>query len=298
MKYSRVPFILLLTVLIFSFENDLQRVVTLAFLGDVNLGRGVIPRQNTFSFLDDKLQLADLVLANLESPIGNNFSGKPGEYNLCTSRDRLPFLVEWGIDLLALENNHSMDCSTTGVVETQLALASLGLFGLRQQPVIVNRNKLEIVFFAFDDISVRVNEHEAVEGIQLARSRGALVVVSIHWGMEYQGAPTARQQQLAEQLAGAGANVIWGHHPHLLQSIHWIESPAGKTLVLYSLGNALFDQGGLFDTSRSALLMVTLNASGVIDIEVIPFINDKNYSSIIPPSSEEKQAIIRRLAVP
>jgi poly-gamma-glutamate synthesis protein (capsule biosynthesis protein) len=131
-----------------------------------------------------------------------------------------------------------------------------------------------------------------------------LVIVSVHWGAEYQVAPTDRQEALARQFAEAGADLVWGHHPHVLQRAEWIQPSAGSepaggsTLVLYSLGNALFDQGGLDDTRQSALILVTLEADGVTDVEAIPFEIDVVHSLIIEPDAETAEEILGRLHIP
>ena len=81
------------------------------------------------------------------------------------------------------------------------------------------------------------------------------VVVSTHWGNEYQAGPDDRQQILAQAWVDAGADVIWGHHPHVLQRMEWITSNEDnhEALVMYSLGNLLADQFMLQDAQRSAL---------------------------------------------
>ena len=139
------------------------------------------------------------------------------------------------------------------------------------------------------------------------RASGALVIVSVHWGAEYQGGASGRQKSLAQQFADAGAALIWGHHPHVLQPAAWIAPsttggaplrPPLRTLVLYSLGNALFDQGGLDDTRRSALVVVTLDAQGVKTAEAIPFEIDIVNSLLVAPDAETAKKIQDRLNLP
>ncbi len=105
------------------------------------------------------------------------------------------------------------------------------------------------------------------------------MIVSIHWGLEYQAGAARFQRELADQLAEAGAVLIWGHHPHVLQPAAWVDD--SKTLVLYSLGNALFDQYGLAYTRQSALALVTLSPEGVTDFRAIPFLIDVPDSCLV-----------------
>ncbi|MBI4733061.1 MAG: CapA family protein [Chloroflexi bacterium] len=288
-----------------------HRSVTLVLLGDINLGRGVTPTADSFAFLTSYLSAADVALANLESPLGGDQSPFGDDvvadttgYNLCASADRAAFLADWGLDLLSLANNHQNDCALSGGenevnaavegrLQTQTILANFGLTGLAPEPTMLEINGLTLAFFAFDDVSTPLDADAAVEAIHLAHENGALAVVSVHWGAEYQGAPTDRQEALACQFAEAGATLIWGHHPHVLQPAEWV----GSTLVLYSLGNALFDQGGLSDTRQSALVLVTLDADGVTDVQAIPFEIDVPRSRLVEPDAETAENILERVKI-
>jgi len=286
-----------------------RRSVTLALLGDINLGRGGTPIADSFGFLTPYLSAADLALANLESPFcpsGDACVAGDG-YNLCAPADRAAFLADWGLDLLSLANNHRFDCGEDGPLGTASLLENAGLtpVGLTAEPVFRQVNGLTLAFFAFDDILAPLDADAAAQSIRLAREEGALVIVSIHWGAEYQAAPTKRQEALARQFAEAGAALVWGHHPHVLQlCAGCAQSPAGSepagdsTLVLYSLGNALFDQGGLADTRRSALVLVTLEAGGVAAVKAIPFEIDVLHSRVLEPDAETAEKILERLGIP
>jgi poly-gamma-glutamate synthesis protein (capsule biosynthesis protein) len=295
-----------------------RQTVTLALLGDISLGRDVHPSADSFAYLTSHLSAADLALANLESPFcptGDACTAPAAGYNLCAPADRAVFLANWSLDLLSLANNHQNDCALSGgAIETSIAvegqhqtrsiLSNLGLTGLGPEPVTLEINGLTLAFFAFDDVSTPLNADAVAESIRLASESGALVIVSVHWGAEYQAAPTDRQEELARLFAEAGADLVWGHHPHVLQRAEWIHPPAGSeptggsTLVLYSLGNALFDQGGLGDTRQSALVLVMLEADGVTDVQVIPFEIDVVHSRVIEPDAEAAEEILGRMQIP
>jgi poly-gamma-glutamate synthesis protein (capsule biosynthesis protein) len=271
--------------------------VTLALLGDVNLGRGVVPTPESFAYLSPWLDSADLALANLESPLANYPPSGAGEdYNLCVLGPQTSLLSGWGLDLLAIANNHRYDCGPAGPFETTslLANAGLGAVGPGMDPVTREVNGLPLAFLAFDDVSAPLDAGAAVDAIRSARQAGSLVIVSVHWGMEYQGGPSERQQDLARQFAAAGAALLWGHHPHVLQPVAWIDS----TLVAYSLGNALFDQAGLADTRRSALLLVTLDENGVTGVQAVPFEIDLQASRLAAPEADSQRLIFERLELP
>jgi len=289
--------LLLLSLLISACQPPASQV-TLALLGDVLLGRGVTPSRDSFAPLAAYLAAADLSLANLESPLGQAGPAVPGVYDLCAPPARAALLEDWGLDLVSINNNHAYDCASGSMETTSEFLAMYGISALTTEPVRREVNGLTLVFLAFEQVTHPLDVEQALEAIRQARTDGAVVIVSIHWGLEYQGAPGAHQQDLAAQFAGAGADLIWGHHPHVLQPAAWIETGRGRTLVLYSLGNALFDQGGLEDTRQSALALVTLAAQGVVQAQAIPFEIDVPHSLLRAADEQTAVEVHNRLGLP
>ncbi len=292
------PLLMLLRILLASLllifsgcRKDTASFVTLALLGDVMLGRSVHPTPQTFAYLQPSLTSADLALANLESPLTDSPVQTTSGYALCAPPENVKYLVNAGFDYLSLANNHRLDCGIKGLSETQSTLtnAGLGFIGPDPQPVYRSVKGIPLAFFAFD-ATAQFDVDAAARVVRSAHAAGAVVVVSIHWGAEYQSGASAAQKQIAEYLAQAGAALIWGHHPHVLQPAEWID--AGKTLVFYSLGNALFDQHGLEDTRRSALMLVTLDTQGVKKFSAIPFLIDVPNSRIIKAGSADAESIM------
>jgi poly-gamma-glutamate capsule biosynthesis protein CapA/YwtB (metallophosphatase superfamily) len=279
-----------------------RSTITLALLGDLMLTRGIHPDAASLTYLAPELQAADLSLAALESPLvevppaADTSSG----YNLCAPAGNARWLSAWGLDLLSLANNHRFDCGPDGPSETARLLAGASLTPVGPGPQAVYRevHGLRLAFLAFDDILAPLDGGTAAQAIRLARSDGALVVVSVHWGMEYQGGASDRQKALAQQFADAGAAMVVGTHPHVLQPVGWIPNAFGKTLVLYSLGNALFDQAGLADTRQSALVLVTFDAHGVQSARVVPFVIDVPSSRLVAPEAEAAKQIHLDLGLP
>jgi poly-gamma-glutamate capsule biosynthesis protein CapA/YwtB (metallophosphatase superfamily) len=301
LRHPRLIFCNFLLILLISC-NSARRAITLALLGDLSIGRGVHPTSASLSTLAPELQAADLSLANLESPLAELAppSGTGGGYNLCAPAKRAGLLSIWGLDLLSLANNHRFDCGPDGPIETARLLTSLGIAPIGPGPEPLQReiHGLKLAFLAFDDVSSPLDGAAAAQAIQSARKQGAVVVVSVHWGAEYQAGASDRQKALAEQLAQAGAALIVGTHPHVLQPAEWIPTPLGKTLVLYSLGNALFDQPGLPDTRQSALVVVRLDAQGVQSVRLVPFEIDLVHSRIVQPAAAMAEKIRERLQLP
>jgi poly-gamma-glutamate capsule biosynthesis protein CapA/YwtB (metallophosphatase superfamily) len=292
---------LILLLLLVSCRPEAS-VVTLALLGDLMIGRNIDPGPASLSYLTPALQGADLSLANLESPLANTpYPVDTGtRYNLCAPAPRANFLAAWGLDMLSLGNNHRFDCNPEGPIETVSILSNLGISPIvtGSKPVKREIHGLKLAFLAFDDVLAPMDVTAATQAIQSARVEGAVVVVSVHWGMEYQGSASDRQEALAQQFAEAGAALIWGHHPHVLQPAVWIPTARGKTLVLFSLGNALFDQAGLPDTRQSALVLVALDANGMRSARAVPFEIDVARSLIVQPDAQIVQHILNKINLP
>lgn len=289
----------------------IPRPVTLALLGDVMLGRGVAqvyalhPEERAALFaLTPFLSGAHLVLANLESPITTAPLARRG-YDLradpVIAGSLLEGLSESGLDVFSLANNHALDCGLIGLQSTRAALDAHGLafIGPGPTPLWHSVGDLHIAFFAFEDVTSPLDLLQAQRSIISAAARADLVVVSLHWGPEYRSVPSSRQREIAQSLAEAGADLIWGHHPHVLQSVEWLpgRGRSHATLVAYSLGNALFDQVVPPDTRKSAVLLVTLGIGGVQSVQAVPFEIDPFHASVSLASTEAASQIYERLGL-
>lgn len=302
-SFHRLTFVCCFLLLFFSSCKPGDSTVTIALMGDINLGRGVTPSMESFDFLGSYLSSADLALANLESPLANlpPLASEQKVYNLCVLDPPTKMLASWGLDLLSIANNHRYDCGPDGDYETASLLSNAGLLsiGLDSDPVRLEVNGVSLAFFAYDDISSSLDGDAAAKAVLEARENGALPVISIHWGAEYQGAPSDRQEEIAHKFEDAGAVLLWGHHPHVLQPcLGCTPAHLRGSVVLYSLGNALFDQTGLSDTRQSALVLVTLDSAGVKAVQVVPFEIDTMDSRIVAADAETTKKILERLQIP
>jgi poly-gamma-glutamate synthesis protein (capsule biosynthesis protein) len=299
MKKLPVAALLFISLVFTSCQHN-SPTVTLAFLGDLMIGRAVDPKPYSLSILKPYISRSDLVLANLESPLGIHPPGLDPALNLCASSTQAGLLADWGFNLLTINNNHMYDCSVQGPANTRSILERVGItpIGPGPEPVYHVVNGLPLVFLAFDDTTSPLDDITVVKEIQNQRAGGSLVIVSIHWGMEYQGGPTDRQISLAREFIIAGAQLVWGHHPHVIQPAEFIDSSHGPALILYSLGNCLFDQGGLSNTRESALVMVSFRAGGVTKVDSVPFVIDTVNSQLLIPNAEIANKIRDNLNIP
>jgi hypothetical protein len=224
----------------------------LLFTGDVMMSRLVKAeieqrKTNPWASFSDLFRSASLVGGNFEGALGDP-ANCPAENKLCfAAPDAAAELMrQAGFRFVTAENNHSGDLGQAGRTETRAAFQQSGLLALDfdSSPQFFRFGELTVAFVAVTTVKAadgRVQQIPSVELVQklrLARQLANLVVVSIHWGNELQDWPTDAQQQQARWLVEHGADLIVGHHPHVVQAPACVE---GRP-VFFSLGNHLFDQ--------------------------------------------------------
>jgi poly-gamma-glutamate synthesis protein (capsule biosynthesis protein) len=296
--------LLLVTILLPPTGDSIQ----LALAGDIMLGRGVAQAHSdgdwikALEALASIFSKADFSFANLESPITEAPLVKV-TYDLRAPPRSIQSLSSSNISLLSLSNNHIADAGQKGIADTLNALASVGILpiGPSQDPVILQALKVDLAWFAFADTNRdRDLDLEMVEqSLESVRDRVDYIFVSIHWGNETKTVPNDRQRALAQELADFGADIILGHHPHVLQPVEkiWGEGRGRPTLVAYSLGNALFDQGAPPAARQAALLLLDLGPLSVKGACAVPFQMDPKTWNVIPASSGVEERILSRLIV-
>jgi poly-gamma-glutamate synthesis protein (capsule biosynthesis protein) len=219
----------------------------------------------------DLLRAADLTFANLETPIAPRAVRGAGSFAFNAEPVVVTALRHAGVDLLNVANNHVFDQGRAGFEETLRVMDEYGMkyvgageAGHESGPRFVKVNGIRIAFLAYArffnapgndcPVPTTVNapaclkasllEAEGAAADVRAAARGAdVVVVSLHWGEEYQQVPLESDVALAHRLAEAGALIILGHHPHVLQPLDLYRRANGTTaLIAYSLGNFISNQ--------------------------------------------------------
>ncbi|GHG31052.1 hypothetical protein CBQ26_12295 [Deinococcus indicus] len=213
--------------------------VTLALAGDLSLARGVAQANAadwpaTLRAVAPLLH-ADLVAANLESPLTDAPRVTPG-IDLRAPTGAAAAL--WPLTHLGVVNNHSRDAGPTGEAQSPGTLRRAGLTPVTAVPTVrVVRGQRVALLAWLDDGAAPL----PLAAVRAAARQADAVIVLAHWGEEY-GLTTNRQRTQARALVAAGATVIAGSGPHVLQGHEVLTGPRGAALVLYSLGNLLFDQ--------------------------------------------------------
>ena len=235
-------------------ETFSKGVKTVLFVGDIMLDRSVeyLMKQNSiyypFQKISQFLRGIDIVFANLEGPVVKN----PPEFSDNSLKFAFsPEIIEgvfWSnFNLFSLANNHTLDMGKEGLKETKdwLKKYQINFVGSPLTSSSDNPDSFfsrdNITFLAFNRIFPFIaKEEEIIKTIKKAKSLKPdnFLIVSLHWGEEYKLSNSPAQQSLAHKIIEAGADLIIGHHPHVVQNI---EKYHGK-LIFYSLGNFIFDQ--------------------------------------------------------
>lgn len=249
-----------------------ETFVELAAVGDTSLARGV-NAQNAFQSSALWLRGADLAIANLECALTTRptLPGAKGAanapYRLVAPPGAASALVDAGIDIAGLANNHSLDAGPDGLADTVQALEQNGISALgagrdstsAYEPLVKTTRGLKVAFLAFNVVPspdpaqpgwtiAAFDREAAAASAEAAVRRAALqtdaVVVSLHWGYEYQTQASSTQVEIARALIAAGADLVIGHHSHVTQEILLQQRAGGSSgLAALSLGNFAFDQG-------------------------------------------------------
>jgi poly-gamma-glutamate capsule biosynthesis protein CapA/YwtB (metallophosphatase superfamily) len=224
----------------------------LLFTGDILLSRHVISelerrKVSPWANFADLFQNAEWVSGNLEGAIGQaSECQKPAPLCFVIPETAIGLLKNAGFTGVTLENNHAGDLGGTGRERTRRSLeeARLTAVNFENSPRIVRiaGKRLALVSItlvrAADKRVEEIPSTEVSEKLRLARVDADLVVVSIHWGTEYQRSPDKSQRAQAHWLIQHGADLIVGHHPHVVQPPECVDGHP----VFFSLGNHLFDQ--------------------------------------------------------
>lgn len=239
----------------------LGETLTLSFIGDCSIGEAIqykgqkngytwMMDQNgmdwPFSLLHDYLANDDFTFANLEVVLTNRRNHTDKMFPLVAEPRYAEALLYSGIDAVNTVNNHCFDYYVDGYLDTIATLNALPMQhfgsvyvgGKYQQDVLleteVNGLKIGALGFTYPQDS---DQKLIQQRINKLRENGCeLIVVSLHWGRETQPWQESWQMKYARKVIDMGADIIWGHHPHVLQPVQFYKGG----LILYSTGNFTF----------------------------------------------------------
>ena len=285
--------IILASTLLFGQPPALQaEEIIINAVGDVMLaGRWTKTIRNKgyavpFNAVRGELAIADVTIANLESPIargGKEFTSK--RFRFRAEPEVAAALKHSGINLVTLANNHSMDFGAEALTETLLHLKQAGIAWVGAGENLAEARKMALStikgkkvaflgysltqpseFFAGKDRPGTAPGFEKiyVDDIRQARQQADYVIVSFHWGTEGKSTIQAYQRTVAHKAIDAGADVIIGHHPHVLRGVEQYKNG----LIFYSLGNFVFASKGI--TADTSMLVRLRFSEGKRQAELLP----------------------------
>ncbi len=273
-------------------------------------GPGVV-----FAGVASVLAEADVLVGNLECAISERGAPEPKRYTFRAPPLAADALTDF--DVLALANNHALDYGLEALADTQglLAARKIATVGAgnnataARAPVVLERNGLRLAFLAYVDVPIETvlkfdtrswiatdatpglawadPDHITVD-VQAARAQADVVIVLLHMGWESHA--IIRAQRVAARAAiDAGAALVIGSHPHILQNVE--EYNGG--LILYSLGNFVFDNFG-FPENYSAIFTATLTKDGVGEYTWVPVVVEEGLPRLA--TDEEAGEVLARVA--
>lgn len=298
--------------------SDATQNITFTAVGDIMLDRGVgdkikkLGAEFPFESVAELLSEADLTLGNLESPISSLGKATKGkEVNFRAAPQVINGIRGAGIDVVSLANNHAMDYGTAAVLETMDILAhnSIAYIGAganlaaahRSANFAINGVKISLLAYSYrfhmvveaqpKRPGIAISNAKAIKAdVERAKKWADVVIVSFHWGWEYSDHPDAETRELAHSTIESGADLIIGHHPHVIQGIELYKNG----LICYSLGNFIFDQKRM-RTRRGLILRCSMGKSGIQQVEFLPVIIDAANFRPEPASGEAAKSILLEL---
>ncbi len=246
----------------------------------------------------------DILFGNLETVLSTEGKEKERAVNLHVSPKKVKYLQEVNFDVLNLANNHIMDLGIAGFNETLEVLTknNLKFIGVENRPeqnyTILEKQGIKLGFlgysnsgFVLPENNICINKLELkkiIKDIKLIKQKCDFVIVSLHWGIENVFYPSPRQIEFVHKLVDAGATIILGHHPHVIQGIERYK----HGLIAYSLGNFQFDPYvSNSPNNQSFIFSIELNENGLKDYNIIPVKIDKDFVPYIV-SGREKEEIL------
>lgn len=272
--------------------------VSLIAVGDISYSRAVeriVKKQGDINYpfqkIQDYLKNADFVFGNLETPITPGREISDYEMVFRSNPGTEQALGQAGFSILSLANNHTPNFGDQGLKDTfkYLDMAGIKYVGAginkqeANQPIYKEINGIKFAFLAFNDPDVVPASYEAsdvragtafmrnremAETVKKAKQTADYVIVSMHSGIEYSATPNGSQTDFAHAAIDAGADLIIGHHPHVVQTM---EQYKGK-YIFYSLGNFVFDQPQFQTTKEGMLIKIFFTKMGISRINLLPVV--------------------------
>lgn len=273
--------------------------LTLFFAGDVMLDRGIGDKihqkeDSRWPFLKiaSTTKQADLFFANLESVISDKGHNVGSKYSFRANPRAIEGLKYAGLDVVSVANNHSGDWTLAAFKDSLSRLQKAGISSCgggenaeqAYRPTYLTAGPAKVAFFCYTDLGPKaltaslekpgiawLDPERLIADIEETAAEDSeknpdIVVVSLHYGQEYATSSNQRQRQISRQAIEAGADLVIGHHPHVVQEIEQYKDG----WIAYSLGNFIFDQLFSEPTRRGVLLKVIIDQGKIDSVTPLP----------------------------
>ncbi|HEX9971317.1 MAG TPA: CapA family protein [bacterium] len=287
-------------------------LLSIAAVGDIMVGNhtSYFIQKNGADYPFDStrqiLSQTDIAFGNLEAPFTRTGTKFEKTFNFKVPPEYVSGLIGSGIDVVTLANNHMLDYGIEGLKNTLTILDSLGFahcgagLNLEQanKPAIIERNGLRVAFLGysltFPEEFWATTSHGGTSypteknmraSIQRCDSIADFTVVTFHWGAEGKNFPKDYQKEYAHLAIDLGADLVLGHHPHVLQGLEIYKN----RLIAYSLGNFTFSSYSR-RAAESMILKVYLVDEGLFFAKIIPVSVDNYEISFQPRVVKGKRA--------
>lgn len=268
-----------------SWTATISGITTLVATGDVIPARAVnfqIVTKKDFKwpFLNTALLLksADLTLINLETPLLKNCPLTQTGMVFCGDEKNIEGLIFAGVDVANLANNHSENYGKQGLDYTKNLLSQNGILISDNSNIAIKQyNNIKFGFLGYNAI-LPLDKNLVASQIQQAKKEADILIVSYHWGAEYQSLPAQETIELARLSVDNGADLIIGNHPHWIQPVEIYKNK----LIMYAHGNFVFDQMWSEKTKEGVVGKYTFYGPHLIDAEFFPiYIKDFGQPSFL-----------------
>ncbi len=254
--------------------------VSMHFFGDAMFDRGVaelLKSEDILSTLAEEegrfFQGNNYNILNLEGVLSEQSQAQKKQVTFRFDPKKvIPLLKKHGFNAVNLANNHILDYFSAGDKETRSLLTKANILSFggyetgTKACTTVTKNNLKIALCGLNDVGGILSVKPALQIITKAKKENDFVFLNVHWGEEYKTVPTIRQKDLAHKFVDAGADLIIGHHPHVIQPMEvYKEKP-----IFYSLGNFVFDQSSPKEVKAGLSVGVTASRQKM-NLYLLPF---------------------------
>lgn len=281
------------SLIVFSGPGHAQtRPLQIVATGDMMIGSwvGTLLDSNGYDYPFREIYTAtagaDIYFTNLEAPFCTKGTPFEKQFNFRVHPRYVEVLTTGGINLVSLANNHSMDFGFECLKQTFALLdrhhidyAGAGInLDQAREPALMQFGDMSVAFLSYSltfpeefwasDTSAGTAfpyESFVYKDVARLKAENDYLIVSCHWGQELRETPKRYQIQFAHQLVDKGADLVLGHHPHVVQGIEFYK----EGLIVYSLGNFIF--GSFSERVRSSMILkIALAPTGVSRVEAVP----------------------------